>query len=81
MWNKLLDSFDALTVIFVESSFDFIRLKSFFTANSVAVAFAGEEMENDAVRKSRSVFEKGKRKFLLVSERAIFYQVCFVKKN
>jgi len=69
---------DGHTVIFVPSSFDFMRLRQWFTAECKKldhmsfVAF-GESMQQSAIDRSRSLFTDSRARFALMSERFQFY--------
>ena len=45
IWKNLYESFDKHTIIFVSSSFDYLRLNSFFKQNSQAVCFISEDID------------------------------------
>ena len=74
LWQNLYDTFERHTIIFVSSTFDFIRLKAFFKKNSVSVIFISEETDKKDWQRNRLFFEEGKYKFMLYSERAHFYK-------
>ena len=65
----------ANTVIFVPSSFDFIRVHNHFRKN-VGVSFAvlSEYSSNQDISRARQAFFSGKKAFLLVSERFHFFR-------
>ncbi|KAI0645784.1 digestive organ expansion factor [Trametes meyenii] len=65
----------ANTVIFVPSSFDFIRVHNHFRKH-VGVSFAvlSEYSSNQDISRARQAFFSGKKAFLLVSERFHFFR-------
>ncbi|KAI0745922.1 digestive organ expansion factor [Earliella scabrosa] len=65
----------ANTVIFVPSSFDFIRVHNHFRKN-VGVTFTvlSEYSSNQDISRARQAFFSGKKAFLLVSERFHFFR-------
>lgn len=70
IWQNLYESFDKHTIIFVASTFDYLRLKSFFKQTSKSVCMISEETDKKDWQRNRKFFEEGKYKFLLYSERA-----------
>ncbi|GJE85252.1 digestive organ expansion factor [Phanerochaete sordida] len=65
----------ANTVVFVPSSFDFIRVQNHFR-KTVGVSFAvlSEYSSNQEISRARQAFFSGKKSFLLVSERFHFFR-------
>ncbi|KAG2135423.1 DUF1253-domain-containing protein [Suillus clintonianus] len=65
----------ANTVIFIPSSFDFIRVHNYFRKqSSVSFAVLSEYSTNQDISRARQTFFSGKKSFLLVSERFHFYR-------
>ncbi|KAH9935741.1 digestive organ expansion factor [Fomitopsis serialis] len=65
----------ANTVIFVPSSFDFIRVQNHFRKNlSVTFTVLSEYSTNQDISRARQAFFGGKKAFLLVSERFHFFR-------
>ncbi|KAF7321881.1 DUF1253-domain-containing protein [Mycena kentingensis (nom. inval.)] len=63
------------TVIFIPSSFDFIRVKNHFKKESGATfAVLSEYSSNADISRARQAFFSGQKAFLLVSERFHFYK-------
>ncbi|KIJ68111.1 hypothetical protein HYDPIDRAFT_107761 [Hydnomerulius pinastri MD-312] len=63
------------TVIFVPSSFDFIRVHNWFRKQSgMSFAVLSEYSSNQDISRARQAFFSGKKPFLLVSERFHFYR-------
>ncbi|EPT04571.1 hypothetical protein FOMPIDRAFT_1057882 [Fomitopsis schrenkii] len=64
----------ANTVVFVPSSFDFIRVHNYFRNLSVTFAVLSEYSTNQDISRARQAFFSGKKAFLLVSERFHFFR-------
>ncbi|KAG2148663.1 DUF1253-domain-containing protein [Suillus bovinus] len=65
----------ANTVIFIPSSFDFIRVHNYFRKqSSLSFAVLSEYSTNQEISRARESFFSGKKAFLLVSERFHFYR-------
>ncbi|KAL5528189.1 UTP25 [Sanghuangporus sanghuang] len=62
------------TVIFVPSSFDFIRVENHLRTSSVSFAVLSEYSSNQDVSRARQAFFTGKKAFLLISERFHFFR-------
>ncbi|KAL0956761.1 hypothetical protein HGRIS_002880 [Hohenbuehelia grisea] len=63
------------TVVFVPSSFDFIRVHNYFRKHAgVSFAVLSEYSTNQEISRARQAFFLGKKSFLLVSERFHFYR-------
>ncbi|KAF9444005.1 DUF1253-domain-containing protein [Macrolepiota fuliginosa MF-IS2] len=63
------------TVIFVPSSFDFIRVYNYFRKHAgVSFTILSEYSTNQDISRARQAFFKGTSSFLLVSERFHFYK-------
>ncbi|KAL6300475.1 digestive organ expansion factor [Sparassis latifolia] len=63
------------TVVFVPSSFDFIRVHNHFRKNtSVSFTVLSEYTSNQDISRARQAFFSGKKAFLLVSERFHFFR-------
>ncbi|EMD37680.1 hypothetical protein CERSUDRAFT_105606 [Gelatoporia subvermispora B] len=63
------------TVVFVPSSFDFIRVQNHFKKNTgVSFAVLSEYSSNQDISRARQAFFLGKKSFLLVSERFHFFR-------
>ncbi|KAH8107233.1 digestive organ expansion factor [Cristinia sonorae] len=63
------------TVIFVPSSFDFIRVHNYFRRNSnLQFTVLSEYSTNQDISRARQAFFSGKKAFLLVSERFHFFR-------
>ena len=74
IWINLYESFEKHTIIFVSSTFDYLRLKSFFKQKSKAVCFIDENTDKKDWQRNRLFFEQGKYKFLLYNERGHFFK-------
>ena len=79
IWKNLYESFERHTIIFVSSTFDFLRLKSFFKQKSKSVVFISEDTDKKDWQRNRLFFEQGKYKFLLYDERAHVYKKINLK--
>ncbi|KAG5723219.1 hypothetical protein E4T56_gene278 [Termitomyces sp. T112] len=65
----------ANTVVFIPSSFDFIRVQNYFRKHSgVSFAILSEYSTNQDISRARQAFFHGKKSFLLISERFHFYK-------
>ncbi|KAJ8584541.1 DUF1253-domain-containing protein, partial [Rhizopogon salebrosus TDB-379] len=65
----------ANTVIFIPSSFDFIRVHNYFRKqSSVSFVVLSEYSTNQDISRARQAFFSGKKAFLLISERFHFYR-------
>ncbi|TFK44132.1 digestive organ expansion factor, partial [Crucibulum laeve] len=65
----------ANTVVFVPSSFDFIRVHNYFRKHAgVTFTVLSEYSTNQDISRARQAFFKGDKSFLLVSERFHFYK-------
>ncbi|KII92564.1 hypothetical protein PLICRDRAFT_50928 [Plicaturopsis crispa FD-325 SS-3] len=65
----------ANTVIFIPSSFDFIRVHNFFKKHSgVTFTVLSEYSSNQDISRARQAFFSGKKSLLLISERFHFYR-------
>ncbi|KAF9010780.1 digestive organ expansion factor [Cyathus striatus] len=63
------------TVVFVPSSFDFIRVHNYFRKHAgVPFAVLSEYSSNQDISRARQAFFSGAKSFLLVSERFHFYK-------
>lgn len=74
VWQNLYESFEKHTIIFISSSFDYLRLKSFFKQKSKSVCYISEDTDKKDWQRNRLYFENGKYKFLLYNERAHVYK-------
>jgi len=65
----------ANTVVFVPSSFDFIRVHNYFRKYAgVSFAVLSEYSSNEEISRARQAFFHGNKQFLLMSERFHFYK-------
>ncbi|RDB16721.1 U3 small nucleolar RNA-associated protein 25 [Hypsizygus marmoreus] len=65
----------ANTVVFVPSSFDFIRVHNYFRKHAgVTFTVLSEYSTNQDISRARQAFFQGKKAFLLISERFHFYK-------
>ncbi|OAX39772.1 DUF1253-domain-containing protein [Rhizopogon vinicolor AM-OR11-026] len=65
----------ANTVIFIPSSFDFIRVHNYFRKqSSVSFVVLSEYSTNQEISRARQAFFSGQKAFLLISERFHFYR-------
>ncbi|KAF8070073.1 digestive organ expansion factor [Lyophyllum atratum] len=63
------------TVVFIPSSFDFIRVQNYFKKHSsVTFTILSEYSTNQDISRARQAFFQGKKAFLLISERFHFYK-------
>ncbi|WVW85517.1 hypothetical protein I302_107555 [Kwoniella bestiolae CBS 10118] len=63
------------TLIIVPSYFDFVRLNNYLRKNDVVTyAAISEYSSNSEISKARTLFFKGKKSFLIVTERLHFYR-------
>ncbi|KZT10784.1 digestive organ expansion factor [Laetiporus sulphureus 93-53] len=63
------------TVVFIPSSFDFIRVQNHFRKNlSVTFVVLSEYSSNQDISRAREAFFSGKKAFLLISERFHFFR-------
>ena len=79
IWQNLYESFEKHTIIFISSTFDYLRLKSFFKKKSRSVCYISEDTDKKDWQRNRLYFENGKYKFLLYSERAHVYKKINLK--
>ena len=79
IWQNLYESFEKHTIIFISSTFDYLRLKSFFKQKSKAVCFIDENTDKRDWQRNRLFFEQGKYKFLLYNERGHFFKKINLK--
>ncbi|KAF8134540.1 digestive organ expansion factor [Boletus edulis] len=65
----------ANTVVFIPSSFDFIRVHNYFRRMSgISFTVLSEYSSNQDIARARQAFFSGKQAFLLISERFHFYR-------
>ncbi|KAG6919357.1 hypothetical protein DXG01_006905 [Tephrocybe rancida] len=65
----------ANTVVFIPSSFDFIRVNNYFKKHAgVTFSVLSEYSTNQDISRARQAFFQGKKSFLLISERFHFYK-------
>jgi U3 small nucleolar RNA-associated protein 25 len=73
-------------VIFVSSYFDFVRVRNLLTKEDVSFAVNSEYTEPREAARARTLFADGRKRVLLLSERAHFYfrrrikgarEICF----
>ncbi|GLB36998.1 putative utp25, U3 small nucleolar RNA-associated SSU processome protein 25 [Lyophyllum shimeji] len=65
----------ANTVVFIPSSFDFIRVQNYFRKHGgVTFTILSEYSTNQDISRARQAFFQGKKCFLLISERFHFYK-------
>ncbi|CAA7260732.1 unnamed protein product [Cyclocybe aegerita] len=63
------------TIIFIPSSFDFIRVQNYFRKSSgTTYTILSEYSTNQDISRARQAFFKGDKAFLLISERFHFYR-------
>ena len=79
VWHNLYESFDKHTIIFIASTFDYYRVKSFFKQTSKSVCFIFEDSDKKDWQRYRKYFEDGKYKFMLFSERGYVYRKINLK--
>ena len=79
IWQNLYESFEKHTIIFISSTFDYLRLKSFFKQKSKSVCYISEDTDKKDWQRNRLYFENGKYKFLLYNERAHIYKKINLK--
>ena len=66
-------------IIFVNSYFEFVKLKAHFKKVNSPVAFISEYTEEYKIRTKMRNYHKGVYQYILISERAHFYRICNVK--
>ena len=66
----------ANTVIFIPSSFDFIRVQNHFRKVNASFTVLSEYSSNQDISRARQAFFSGKKAFLLISERFHFFRRC-----
>ncbi|KAH7888881.1 DUF1253-domain-containing protein [Phlebopus sp. FC_14] len=65
----------ANTVVFIPSSFDFIRIHNYFRKQTgISFTILSEYSSNQDISRARQTFFSGKKSFLLMSERFHFYR-------
>ena len=73
-------------VVFVSSYFDFVRVRNLLTKEEVSFAVNSEYTEPREAARARTLFADGRKRVLLLSERAHFYfrrrikgarEICF----
>ncbi|PPR05899.1 hypothetical protein CVT24_006640 [Panaeolus cyanescens] len=62
------------TIVFIPSSFDFIRVQNHFRKSGYEYAVLSEYSTNQEISRARQAFFKGTKSFLLISERFHFYK-------
>ena len=79
-WLKMLPAVmksaiqSANTVVFVPSSFDFIRVQNHFRKINASFVVLSEYSSNQDISRARQAFFNGKKSFLLISERFHFFR-------
>jgi len=73
------DSVLGHTAIFVPSYFDFVRLRNYFKSEGIGCAQISEYLQPGEIDRARSLFLRGKRPFLLFTERFYFFYRDLVK--
>jgi len=65
---------DGHTLLFIPSYFDFVKIRNAFKANRVSFCNCSEYTKVNEVSRSRSFFQSGERKVLLLTERFFFFR-------
>ncbi len=75
IWPKIKEtSVSGRTIIFVQSYFNFVRIRNYFKRRYVSYASCCEFTKPGDVSRARSDFYHGRVKFLLVTERFHYYR-------
>ncbi|XP_011405161.2 PREDICTED: digestive organ expansion factor homolog [Amphimedon queenslandica] len=65
--------------IFIQSYFDFVRVRNFMKREEYSFCHISEYTKSSSVSRSRSFFAQGNKKFLLVTERFHFFRRYHIK--
>jgi U3 small nucleolar RNA-associated protein 25 len=76
LWKKLDENLSPYTILFCSSYFEFVRLRSFLKEKSNEVAYISEYSTQAEVQRNRAHYESGRRKYLLVTERVLFFSIA-----
>lgn len=73
VYPKIKDSIQGGTMIFINSYFDFVRLRNFLKSQEASFCMLGEYTKQSDISRARVWFFNGNRKIMLYTERAHFY--------
>lgn len=74
VFPKIKDSLQGGTMIFLNSYFDFVRLRKFLKLQNASFCLLGEYTKPSNISRARVWFFEGRRKIMLYTERAYFYK-------
>ncbi|CAH2037116.1 unnamed protein product [Thlaspi arvense] len=74
IFPKIKDSVQGGVMIFINSYFDFVRLRNFLKAQNASFCLLGDYTKNADISRAREWFFVGSRKIMLYTERAYFYR-------
>jgi len=75
LWKKLYENLGFYTIVVASSYFEFVRLRSFMKDKNASVAYICEYSSESDCQRNRALYEAGKKKFMLITERALFFQI------
>ncbi|XP_042453180.1 U3 small nucleolar RNA-associated protein 25 homolog [Zingiber officinale] len=73
VFPKLKDSIEGGTMLFINSYFEFVRIRNFLKAQNASFCLLAEYTKISDISRARLWFFEGKRKIMLYTERAHFY--------
>ena len=79
LWQKLYENLTGYTVVFCSTYFEFVRVRSFLKNNNANVAYISEYSSSSDWMRNRAYFENGSKKFILITERALFFQMVKIR--
>ncbi|KAK3269461.1 hypothetical protein CYMTET_22100 [Cymbomonas tetramitiformis] len=80
LWPRVHQSATAKGIlIFVRSSYDFIRLRNFFRKEEVPICLNSEYLQTKEMQSAEAHFCAGRSRFMLYTERAHFYHRRHIK--
>ena len=79
LWQKLYENLPGYTIVFCSTYFEFVRVRSFLKNKNANVAFISEYSSNSDWMRNRAHFENGNKKFLLITERALFFDMVKIR--
>ena len=75
LWQKLYENLGEYTIVVASTYFEFVRLRNFLKIKNASVAYISEYSSDQDCQRNRSYYETGNKKILLISERALFFQI------
>ncbi|KAL1224086.1 Protein NUCLEOLAR FACTOR 1 [Cardamine amara subsp. amara] len=74
IFPKIKDSVQGGVMIFINSYFEFVRVRNFLKKQNASFCLLGEYAKNADISRAREQFFVGSRKIMLYTERAYFYR-------